>query len=449
MAQILNEHPGFGSAFGQGFGQAFGSGLSEGLANLAQAKMDQIRQREDYKVLSSLGVDPQQAKFISRLPTEQRNQLIGKFFDTAGQQQQQQSVQSQAPQAQPEFESRPTQSQQPSLSQLFSQQPNSVLSPEILDQVLRSPVRQQQQRQIAAQEQQQIRQQAQPEQMGPQPTALAPKIAQPEAKATRAGRPSLSSVLNPKEAEAQRKAEKEARVEQFNREKLERTEQAAAQRQTQGYYEEVVGAEKAAKESDADLNKLKKLVEKGKLPPAKLYKTLKDIEENLQSYGGAVKNVGAGALLGAQLGSIPGAIAGGIAGLVASPVATLAMYGVRGAYPDTEEFEKISNGFIRYAKGIFGSRITDADLKAFLATVPTLANTEHGKKAIINNMELLNKAVHEKYKSMREIIKENGGTRPADLALLVQDRLDAHLDKLAADWESSSESAESSVLKSV
>ena len=127
----------------------------------------------------------------------------------------------------------------------------------------------------------------------------------------------------------------------------------------------------------------------------------------------------------------------------------MAHYGVRNAYPDTEEFEKLSNGFIRYAKGIFGSRITDADLKAFLSTVPTLANTEHGKKAIIKNMELFNKGVHEKYKVMREVIKENGGKRPLDLALQVQDQLDERLNSLADQWEKSAESQEASLLRSI
>ena len=61
-------------------------------------------------------------------------------------------------QQQQQFE--PAQQQQTSLSNIFSQ-PNSAVSPQVLESVLRSPQRQQQQRQIAAQEEQAIQEQAQ------------------------------------------------------------------------------------------------------------------------------------------------------------------------------------------------------------------------------------------------------------------------------------------------
>lgn len=64
-------------------------------------------------------------------------------------------------------------------------------------------------------------------------------------------------------------------------------------------------------------------------------------------------------------------------------------------------------------------------------------------------MELFNKGVHEKYKVMREIIKENGGKRPLDLALQVQDKLDERLSSLANQWEKSAESQEASLLRSI
>ena len=80
---------------------------------------------------------------------------------------------------------------------------------------------------------------------------------------------------------------------------------------------------------------------------------------------------------------------------------------------------------------MFGSRITDADLKAFMAMVPTLMNTEAGKKSIIRNIQIASNATHARYRAMKELIKENGGKRPDNLALRVEERVEAELDQLA------------------
>ena len=439
------------------WGNVIAQSLGTTLSHLAEAKVNKMKTHEDIKLLSSLGIDPLHARFINSLPAEQKREAVGNYLNAKQQQGQQQQEQQQespiqqilAPQQQ-QMQQQPQQAQErPGLSNLFNQgTTGSGINPQFLQGLLQSPQRQQQQNQIQAQEQQQIAQQAQQQQQGP----AVQQPAGPSAIAPKAQTNPLAAALKPanvtaQEVAATRRQEAAARKEEFEREKIAKKEEQLANKETQKYYEEVISGEKAAKESDQDLKKMKRLIEKGKLPPAALYKSLKDAEESLSSFGGAAKNIGVGGAAGFALAGPLGAAVGAGLGVAVSPVATMALYGVRSAYPDTEEFEKLSNGFIRYAKGIFGSRITDQDLKAFLATVPTLANTEHGKKAIIHNMDLFNKAVHAKYDVMREIIKENGGKRPLDLAIQVQERAEARVNSIANEWEQSAESEEASLLK--
>jgi hypothetical protein len=224
-------------------------------------------------------------------------------------------------------------------------------------------------------------------------------------------------------------------------EKFEKTvsvaEQREAAKETLPYYNSTLAMADAAKSSDKRLKNMEKLVEKGGLPVAGFYKLFKNLEESVPPTYGAT----AGALLGGGIGSvIPGAgtiagaaLGGAIGGLI-SPVATLLRYGQRQTSPNAEIFEKLSAEYIQNAKAIFGSRITDQDLKAFMAQIPTLENTDAGKKQIIGNMKAANKAAEVKAKTMREIIRENGGKRPADLQYLVEERAKPELDKIAAEF---------------
>lgn len=102
---------------------------------------------------------------------------------------------------------------------------------------------------------------------------------------------------------------------------------------------------------------------------------------------------------------------------------------------DAQEFEKESASFIKNAKDIFGNRITDNDLSAFMKTVPTLANTREGMLAIINNMEIANSASKIKKNAADKIIKENGGKRPKNLKSMVEEMTKKEIDELADKFE--------------
>lgn len=97
---------------------------------------------------------------------------------------------------------------------------------------------------------------------------------------------------------------------------------------------------------------------------------------------------------------------------------------------DSQEFEKLSNDMLKGIQDIFGSRILKTEVDNFLKTIPTLTQTDSGKKAVINNLKILNDGVIAENTIARDIIRENNGQVPPNLEMLVQEKLDPYLDEL-------------------
>ena len=102
---------------------------------------------------------------------------------------------------------------------------------------------------------------------------------------------------------------------------------------------------------------------------------------------------------------------------------------------DAQELDKLSTDFIREAKDIFGSRLTDADLKAFLRIIPTLSQSNSGRMRIIHNMRLFNAGIKVRKKAMDSVISENNGKRPFNLDQLIEERSIDELNDLAQVFE--------------
>ena len=60
------------------------------------------------------------------------------------------------------------------------------------------------------------------------------------------------------------------------------------------------------------------------------------------------------------------------------------------ANADAQLFVKIINDFTTQAKDSYGARVTNFELDAFMQRLPTLANTEEGRRLIINEMKRIN-----------------------------------------------------------
>jgi hypothetical protein len=99
---------------------------------------------------------------------------------------------------------------------------------------------------------------------------------------------------------------------------------------------------------------------------------------------------------------------------------------------DSQEFNKLSNEFLKNAKNIFGARITDNDVKMFMEMVPDLSQSREGKLAIIHNMKLYNEGIKIKKKASDQVVRENGGKLPFDYEARVEEIAAPALDALAS-----------------
>ncbi len=192
--------------------------------------------------------------------------------------------------------------------------------------------------------------------------------------------------------------------EKREKEKLEFTKRQATLKETKPYVDALKAKEKAVKEADLRLKRMETLIDKGNLPNSALWSALSKLEN-----------------------------APYISGLTA-PIAELIKGGTKwfsGNSADIEEFEKLSSEFVKNAKQYFGSRITQKEVELFMQTVPTLAQTDSGKKKLIENIRSLNELTEIEAKAARSIIKANGGIPPLDIEQQVQDKIGKKLDKVA------------------
>jgi hypothetical protein len=216
--------------------------------------------------------------------------------------------------------------------------------------------------------------------------------------------------------------------EKRERKKLELIERQANLKETKPYVDSLKAQEKAARESDLRLKRMEALIERGNLPNAVLWTALTQAEET------PLLTAGAGAAFGTALLPGVGTAIGGLVGGLFSPLAGATKSLIRTGSPDIEEFEKLSNDFVKNAKQFFGSRITDADLRVFMKTLPTLMQTDKGKRKVIDNLRSLNELSQIEAKAARSIIRNNGGVAPVDIEQQVKDKISKKVDAVAKEF---------------
>lgn len=203
-------------------------------------------------------------------------------------------------------------------------------------------------------------------------------------------------------------------------EKERRGEQSAIDKETLPYYKDTLKAEKAAVSSDLRLSRMEELVEKGSLPISHFYRLFKNLSE-------------------ADIGKTA-PIVGPLAGLIVNPIINFIggtlLAGQRSlTSTDTEEFEKLSNDFLKDVKDIFGARVTDGEVKRYLQTIPNLDQTDAGKMKVIRNLKSFNEIAKLRAKTMKDLIKENNGNRPKNLEILVDEKMAPILDEVALEFK--------------
>lgn len=102
--------------------------------------------------------------------------------------------------------------------------------------------------------------------------------------------------------------------------------------------------------------------------------------------------------------------------------------------PDQQEFEKLTQDFVKNARSVFGGRITNFELESFLKTIPRTENTKEGRLRIIENLELMGKGAKLRQEVMRDIIRENNDIPPFDLEDQIEERVGPMIDELAKEF---------------
>lgn len=84
------------------------------------------------------------------------------------------------------------------------------------------------------------------------------------------------------------------------------------------------------------------------------------------------------------------------------------------ASEQAQRFAKTINDFTTNAKDSYGSRVTNFDLQQFMRRLPTLANSEEGRRQIIEQMKIINDINTLRESTIQNVIDEHGGIRNID-----------------------------------
>jgi hypothetical protein len=98
---------------------------------------------------------------------------------------------------------------------------------------------------------------------------------------------------------------------------------------------------------------------------------------------------------------------------------------------ESQEYDKLLQGFLPDAKAMFGIRMTDTDLKEFMKGMPDLMKSRGGKRRMLHNMEIVNDTAILRKKVGDMIIRDNGNKVPNDLENLIDKRASKQLTALA------------------
>jgi len=82
--------------------------------------------------------------------------------------------------------------------------------------------------------------------------------------------------------------------------------------------------------------------------------------------------------------------------------------------PEAQRFVKTINDFTTKAKATYGSRVTNFELDRFMKRLPTLANSEEGRRQIIGQMQIINKINSAYEQALQKTVSDYGGIRNID-----------------------------------
>jgi hypothetical protein len=197
----------------------------------------------------------------------------------------------------------------------------------------------------------------------------------------------------------------------------------------------------SAQIADINLDRLEKLIDTGKLTGPTMYNFRKKMETAGTAVGAGL-GTAAGTIGGAALGSFfPGVgtaigagLGAGTLGGVGTAIGAMVTPKFVGSKEDQEFVKNALATFMPRMKDIFGSRIAIQEMQTFLDSIPSLSQTDEGKKAIIRNMKLTNRA----YKYIKQVkdnvVERHGGYQPRDLVKIVEKEIEPMMAKFSSEF---------------
>jgi len=83
--------------------------------------------------------------------------------------------------------------------------------------------------------------------------------------------------------------------------------------------------------------------------------------------------------------------------------------------PETQRYQALEKEFLKDLKSVFGGKVSNIEMEAFLRGVPKATNSKEARENILDRLDAFYKAKKLKFKMSQKIIKENNGIPPLDL----------------------------------
>lgn len=110
--------------------------------------------------------------------------------------------------------------------------------------------------------------------------------------------------------------------------------------------------------------------------------------------------------------------------------------------PTTEQFEALEKEYLKDLKSIFGGKISNDEMKAFLKGIPKSTNSPEARKAMLERWNAYYEAKGLKAKLVREITAKNDGIPPYDLRDQVSAKMHERQEQLSKKFLGIPEDAE-------
>jgi hypothetical protein len=91
--------------------------------------------------------------------------------------------------------------------------------------------------------------------------------------------------------------------------------------------------------------------------------------------------------------------------------------------PESQYFNKIRAAYMAGAPKAVGGKVSNDELKAYMARFPSLMNSKEGRALMYEDILMMNELAREPYEIERQIVKENKGKRPRDLDYQIEERM--------------------------